>query len=69
MNSSSDSSQQLSKLNDALRVKEKELASLQEASAEVRRQADNDLQKTQQELKSVQEKSKVRYLILQNIYI
>lgn len=59
MNSSSDSSQQLVKLNDSLRCKEKECAELQETSAELRRQMDSSLQKTQQELETALVNSKV----------
>lgn len=60
MNSSSDSSQQLVKLNDSLRCKENECAELQVASSELRRQMDSSLQKAQQELQAVLVKSKVR---------
>lgn len=59
INSSSDSSHQLVKLNDALRAKEKEFVSLQEDATVIRRQADGEIQKLQQELNNAQEKAKV----------
>lgn len=50
VNSSSDSSCQLKKFNDALRLKEKECTSLQQAAKELQIQFNKDLQKMQQEL-------------------
>lgn len=59
INSSSDSSQQLSKLNDALRAKERECEELQSSAAEASRQADSCVQKLQLELQAAVDKAKV----------